>query len=123
MLYDEEGKAYIEPPLLPENEHLQYIVRDYARMLLDREKTAEDNRRLKKRYRELIGLQYAYYRMIQQQHNQIRKLMKMLKSKNMHIPADISIYHEQIRNMFYYYNQIKNNQANDTDHAELRNQD
>ena len=32
MLYDEEGRAYVEPPLLPEEQHLRYIVRDYHRM-------------------------------------------------------------------------------------------
>ena len=32
MLYDEEGKAYIEPPLIPEEQNLLYIVKDYRRM-------------------------------------------------------------------------------------------
>jgi hypothetical protein len=32
MLYDEEGNAYIEPPLIPEEQNLLYIVKDYRRM-------------------------------------------------------------------------------------------
>lgn len=32
MLYDEEGNPYVEPPLLPEDKHLEYIVKDYQRM-------------------------------------------------------------------------------------------
>ena len=123
MLYDEEGKAYIEPPLLPEDLHLRYIVLDYGRMMLDYEKKVESHRRLKRRYKELLGLQYAYYRIIQQQHAQICKLMKLMKGKNISVPGDIRTYHEQIKKMFCYYNQIKKNQSNEANHAELRNQD
>jgi hypothetical protein len=32
MLYDEEGRVYVEPPLIPEEQHLMYIVKDYRRM-------------------------------------------------------------------------------------------
>lgn len=32
MLYDEEGRPHVEPPLLPEEQHLAYVVRDYQRM-------------------------------------------------------------------------------------------
>ena len=35
MLYDEEGRAYVERPLIPEEQHLFYIVRDYKRMYHD----------------------------------------------------------------------------------------
>ena len=32
MLYDEEGNAFIERPLIPEEQNLMYIVKDYRRM-------------------------------------------------------------------------------------------
>lgn len=35
MLYDEEGRAYVERPLIPEEQHLFYIVRDYKHMYHD----------------------------------------------------------------------------------------
>ena len=32
MLYDEEGRAYVECPIIPEEQNLLYIVKDYRRM-------------------------------------------------------------------------------------------
>lgn len=45
MLYDENGKPHIEPVLLPEEQHLFYIVKDYQRMFIE-------YHRMKKRERE-----------------------------------------------------------------------
>ena len=53
MLYDEEGKAYVEPPLLPENVHLQYIVKDYQRMFREHNRMEGSNARLRKKNAEL----------------------------------------------------------------------
>ena len=46
MLYDEEGKAYIEPPLIPEEQNLLYIVKDYRRMYGEYWKLKEHNKKL-----------------------------------------------------------------------------
>ena len=48
MLYDEEGRAYIEPPLLPQEQHVFNVVKDYQRMYHDYGKIKKANERLRK---------------------------------------------------------------------------
>ena len=48
MLYDEEGKAYVEPPLIPEEQHVFNIVKDYQRMFREYGKIANRNEKLRK---------------------------------------------------------------------------
>ena len=102
MLYDEEGRAYVEPPLLPENVHLRYIVSDYRRMYIANKELERRNQRLRDNLRGLNGLQYAYSRIVLEQHKHIGQLIKMLDKKELPVPSDVRIYHEQIENMLYY---------------------
>ena len=48
MLYDEEGKAYVEPPLIPQEQHVFHVVKDYQRMFHNYGKLLAANEKLRK---------------------------------------------------------------------------
>lgn len=48
MLYDKDGRPVPEPPILPQEHHLFYIVKDYRRMFIEYHRMKKDNERLRK---------------------------------------------------------------------------
>lgn len=92
MLYDEEGRPYVEPPLLPEERHLMYIVKDYARMYRENQALQNRNERLRDSLRRGNGYQYALNRIIIEQERQIVRLIKMLENRGATVPRDILDY-------------------------------
>lgn len=49
MLYDEKGRPYVEPPLIPEEQHVFNIVKDYRRMYYEYHKLKDKVERNKER--------------------------------------------------------------------------
>lgn len=97
MLYDEEGRPYIEPPLLPDDQRLYYIVTDYHRMYVEFGKLERKIEKQRAKLMALSNFQYALRRIIQQQENHIKKLKDMLKARGAKIPEEILNYQGYIR--------------------------
>lgn len=72
MLYDEEGKAYVEPPLIPEEQNLLYIVKDYRRMYGEYSSMQARIKRLQQSNTMLTHKNFSQQRLI-------NKLMKIIK--------------------------------------------
>lgn len=53
MLYDEEGKVYVERPVIPQEHHLFYIVKDYRRMYVENMQLRNQITQLKRKNCEL----------------------------------------------------------------------
>ena len=79
MLYDEEGRAYIEPPLIPEEQHLMYIVKDYRRMCGEYWKIKVHNKKLGTTNMKLANQNYSLTHINQEQRNVIRHCIKWMK--------------------------------------------
>ena len=81
MLYDEEGKAYIEPPLIPEEQHLMYIVKDYRRMYNEYWKMQNRIKRLQETNTQLSNRNFAQQRAICRFKDVIKHCVKWMKKK------------------------------------------
>ena len=79
MLYDEEGRAYIERPIIPEEQHLMYIVKDYRRMYGEYWKLKAHNKKLGATNMKLANHNYSLIRKNQEQRNVIRHCLKLMK--------------------------------------------
>jgi hypothetical protein len=89
MLYDEEGRPHIEPPLLPEDVHVFWIVTDYQRMFYENGKLHKKIARLRETISRMNGYQFAQVRINQEQQQVIRKLKELLKRHGIKLPIDI----------------------------------
>lgn len=89
MLYDEEGRAYVEPPLLPEDVHVFWIVSDYQRMFHENRKLIRRNGELRESIKRLNGYQFAQRRIILEQKKMMDRMINMLKKNGIAIPGDI----------------------------------
>ena len=90
MLYDEEGRAYVEPALLPEDVHVLSIVRDYQRMFNVNRKLENRNRELRESIQRVNGLQFAQHRIIVEQKKMMDHLMELLKKNGIPVPPYIA---------------------------------
>ena len=79
MLYDEEGKAYIEPPLIPKEQNLMYIVKDYRRMYVENQQLIQQNKQLKKSNKGLRDRNFRQARKITEAYNVINHCVKHMK--------------------------------------------
>jgi len=79
MLYDEEGRAYVEPPLIPEEQHLMYIVKDYRRMYWMYWKMKEHAKKLGETNVKLSNNNYSLTHKNQEQRDVIRHCIKWMK--------------------------------------------
>lgn len=89
MLYDEEGRPYIEPPLLPEDVHVLWIVKDYKRMFEENRKLEARNRELRESNQRVSGLQFAQHRIIVEQKRMMDRLVSILRAHSLEVPKDI----------------------------------
>ena len=89
MLYDEEGRPYIEPPLLPEDVHVLWIVKDYKRMFEENRKLEARNRALRESNQRISGLQFAQHRIIVEQKRMMDRLVSILRAHSLEVPKDI----------------------------------
>lgn len=81
MLYDEEGKAYIEPPLIPEEQNLMYIVKDYRRMYNEYWKMQKRIKRLQESNTMLAQKNFSQQRLINRLMTIIKHTFKWLGKK------------------------------------------
>lgn len=82
MLYDEEGKAYIEPPLIPEEQNLMYIVKDYRRMYNEHGKMLAHIKKLGETNTKLAHHNYSLTGKNQELRDVIKHCLKWMKKKN-----------------------------------------
>jgi cell division septum initiation protein DivIVA len=79
MLYDDEGKAYIEPPWIPEEQHLMYIVKDYRRMYVENQKLRNQNKQLEKSNKGLRDRNFRQANKITEAYDVINHCIKYMK--------------------------------------------
>ncbi len=82
MLYDEEGKAYVEPPLIPEEQNLMYIVKDYRRMYGEYSSMQTKIKRLQETNTMLAHKNFSQQRFICRLKEVIKHCIKWMKKKN-----------------------------------------
>lgn len=82
MLYDEEGKAYVEPPLIPEEQNLMYIVKDYRRMYGEYSSMQTKIKRLQETNTMLAHKNFSQQRFICRLKEVINHCIKWMKKKN-----------------------------------------
>ena len=82
MLYDEEGKAYVEPPLIPEEQNLMYIVKDYRRMCGEYSSMQAKIKRLQETNTMLAHKNFSQQRFICRLKEVIKHCIKWMKKKN-----------------------------------------
>ena len=81
MLYDEEGKAFVEPPLIPEEQNLLYIVKDYRRMYGEYSSMQARIKRLQQSNTRIANYNFALRGNNQEQRDVIRHCLKWMKKK------------------------------------------
>ena len=81
MLYDEEGKAFVEPPLIPEEQNLLYIVKDYRRMYGEYWKVKNHAKKLGETNTKIANQNYILRKIHQEQRNVIKHCLKWMKKK------------------------------------------
>ena len=79
MLYDEEGRVYIEHPIIPEERHLMYIVKDYRRMYNEHGKMLAHIKKLGATNMKLANHNYSLIHKNQEQRGVIRHCVKWMK--------------------------------------------
>ena len=79
MLYDEEGKAYIERPIIPEEQHLMYIVKDYRRMYVENQQLRQQNKQLEKSNKGLRDRNFRQANKITEAYDVINHCIKYMK--------------------------------------------
>ena len=79
MLYDEKGRAYVEPPLIPEEQHLMYIVKDYRRMYVENQQLIQQNKQLKKSNKGLSDRNFRQASKITEAYDVINHCVKYMK--------------------------------------------
>ena len=82
MLYDEEGKAYVEPPLIPKEQNLMYIVKDYRRMYGEYSSMQAKIKRLQETNTMLAHKNFSQQRFICRLKEVIKHCIKWMKKKN-----------------------------------------
>ena len=78
MLYDEEGRAYIEHPIIPEEQHLMYIVKDYRRMYDENANMRAEINKLQEENKRVANHNYALIRKNQEQRDVIKRCFKRM---------------------------------------------
>ena len=81
MLYDEQGRAYVERPIIPEEQNLLYIVKDYRRMYNEHEKMLAHIKKLGATNMKLANHNYSLTHKNQEQRDVIRHCIKWMKKK------------------------------------------
>jgi CHASE3 domain sensor protein len=81
MLYDEEGRAFVEPPLIPEEQNLMYIVKDYRRMYNEYWKMQKRIRKLQETNTMLSHRCFSQQRLINKMKTLVKDTFKWLNKK------------------------------------------
>lgn len=81
MLYDEEGRAYVERPIIPEEQNLLYIVKDYRRMYGEYWKLKEHSKKLGTTNTKISNQNFALRGINQELRDVVRHCLKWMKKK------------------------------------------
>lgn len=92
MLYDEEGRAYVEPPLIPEDKHLAYIVGDYQRMYKENEKLRGKLEKMRENLRKLSGYNYFLVKKVNEHEQAIHHAVREMKKKGIIPTPYLNVY-------------------------------
>ena len=95
MLYDEEGKAYIEPPLIPEEQNLLYIVKDYRRMYNTHWAMQAKIKKLQENNTMLGNRCFSQLRYIQRQRDALKLCIRLLEKNNIKLPKSVAEFKVQ----------------------------
>jgi hypothetical protein len=97
MLYDEEGRTYVEHPIIPEEQHLMYIVKDYRRMYGEYWKLKVHNKKLGETNMKLANHNYSLTHKNQEQRNVIRHCLKWMKKNGIEPSTFLKNYSQENR--------------------------
>ena len=101
MLYDEEGNPYVEPPLLPEDKHLEYIVKDYQRMYHKIKHLEQKVERMRKTNTRISNLNYSQFRIIFEYAKALQHCIEVMQKHNIKLsPYMINIIRPMLTNTF-----------------------
>ena len=97
MLYDEEGRAYVERPIIPEEQNLMYIVKDYRRMYNENEKMLAHIKKLQETNTKLANQNFAMRHHEQEQRDVIRHCVKWMKKNGINPSTFLDNYIKENR--------------------------
>ena len=97
MLYDEEGNVHIEYPIIPEEQHLMYIVKDYRRMYNEHDKMLAHIKKLGETNIKLAQHNYSLTHKNQEQRGVIRHCLKWMKKKGINPSPFLDNYAKENR--------------------------
>lgn len=95
MLYDAQGRPYIEPPLLPESLIVHNIVKDYQRMFYEYHKMKSQFELLQKQNSELKLEVYTLRRIAQQHVMILRYAIRYIKRSGLKLTKKLNYYGRQ----------------------------
>lgn len=81
MLYDEQGRAYVERPIISEEQNLMYIVKDYRRMYNEHGKMLAHIKKLQETNAMLAQKNFSQQRLINRLMTIIKHTFKWLEKK------------------------------------------
>ena len=97
MLYDEQGRAYVERPIIPEEQHLMYIVKDYRRMYNEHGKMLAHIKNLQDACTRLAQHNYSLIRKNQEQRDVIKRCFKRMTNSGVKLLPFLERYKKQNR--------------------------
>ena len=97
MLYDEEGNAFIERPLIPEEQNLMYIVKDYRRMYNVYHGMQAKIKRLQENNIKMSNRCFSQLRYIQRQRDALKLCVRLLEKNNIKLPKSVEEFKNQHR--------------------------
>lgn len=100
MLYDEEGRAYVEPPLLPEDVNIKYVLDDYGRLFFENALLEKRNRKIRESSERLNSHLFSVRRINAVQRDVICSCIKLLKANGINLTPKIKEYRD---NYLYKY--------------------
>ena len=92
MLYDAQGRPYVEPPLLPESLIVHNIVKDYQRMFYEYHKMKSQFEPLQKQNSELKLEVYTLRRTAQQHVMILHHAIRYMKKHGLKLTSELSKY-------------------------------
>jgi hypothetical protein len=97
MLYDEEGNAFIERPLIPEEQNLMFIVKDYRRMYNVYHGMQAKIKRLQENNMKMSNRCFSQLRYIQRQRDALKLCVRLLEKNNIKLPKSGAEFKNQHR--------------------------
>ena len=97
MLYDEQGMVYVEHPIIPEEQHLLYIIKDYRKMYGMYWKMKEHIKKLAETNVKLSNHNYSLIHKNQEQRDVIRHCLKWMKKNGIEPSAFLKNYSQENR--------------------------